>query len=172
MRFIPKSKIGKIAVWLVIGSMALAFCLLNYRERNSYYCQTCWSRKDVYQWRVGLWMEGSIPLTPSWERSTQTQIQMDFFPSNHIHHWEFAQGSPYYFFGTTWSGCAIGAGRHVNQLGAIYNSRADFRQFVKNQIRSGTLTSSNFIAMASLPDSSEITNGEGQRLLDAYFNQK
>src|SRR5260370_40322622 len=99
----------KIRALLLIaagGVVGIAVLFLHYKQRDSYYCQACWSRKDVFQWKLGSWMGTSVPLTPSWERLNETRFLKDFLPTNHVHDWMFAQGSPYRFFGTTWGGCA------------------------------------------------------------------
>src|SRR5438552_1432313 len=96
------AKIGK-RLLVVIGAVgAVAALLLHYKQRDSYRCQACLAKKDVFQWRLGSWAGVSVPLTPSWERATETHFLHDFLPSDHVHEWMFAQGSPYHFFGTTW----------------------------------------------------------------------
>src|SRR6266851_2325523 len=98
--------------FLVVVAVAagVTILLLHYKERDSYRCQVCSSTKDVVQWRLGAWTGGSVPLSPKWERVAATQFLHDFLPTNHTHDWKFAQGSPYYFFGTRWGGCALGGG--------------------------------------------------------------
>src|ERR1700733_9489331 len=100
--------------WWVVGGvvLALSFLLLNYKESDSYRCQICFASQSVSQWRLGGWGVASLPLTPSWVRISETRFEHDFFATNHVHQWALAQGSPYYFFGTTWGGCAIGGGRY------------------------------------------------------------
>src|SRR5260221_139192 len=103
-----------------VALTALALLLLHFRQRNSYRCQVCFSKRDVTQWRVGFWMGTSVPLTPSWQRVTDTHFLQDHLSTNHLHVWKFAQGSPYYFFGTTWGGCAIGGGRYISDFCWMY----------------------------------------------------
>ena len=118
--------------WSVaLGSVAaIAALLFHFKQRDSYGCQGCLARKDVFQWRLGAWMDFSIPLTPSWERITESRFLRAFLPPGHTHVWKFAQGSPYHFFGTTWGGCALGEGRRVSKLCEMYESNRQFRRFL------------------------------------------
>jgi len=136
---------------LLFAIGAIAVLLLNFKQRDSYRCQVCFSTKDVFQWRLGSWAGASVPLTPQWERVTSTRFFKDFLSLHHTHVWKFAQGSPYYFFGTTWGGCAIGGGRHVNPLCSMYDSSPDFRLFTQAKLNDGSLTKSNVIALMSSP---------------------
>jgi len=136
--------------FLAIGGVAVVGVLaLHYKDRDSYRCQSCWAEKDVFQWRLGSWSAFSIPITPSWERTSETRFQRDFFAEDHVHNWMFAQGSPYYFFGAAWGGCAIGGGRHVTELCQMYESDPEFRDFLGRKLRDGSLSRSNFVAMTS-----------------------
>src|SRR6516162_3208654 len=138
---------------ICFGGIVLVFLSLffHYKERDSYLCQSCFSGRNVFQWRLGSWGEAlsSIPLTPKWEFVEESQFRRDFFPTSHVHDWRFAQGSPYYFFGTKWGGCAIGAGRYTSSLYETYESDPEFRTFVHAKLRDGSLTKSNVIAMMS-----------------------
>jgi hypothetical protein len=127
----------------------------------------------VFQWRLGSWGGFSVPLTPSWERITETRFAHDFLSSGHIHAWKFAQGSPYHFFGTTWGGCAIGGGRHVSELCQMYEYSPEFRAFISRGLGNGTLTRSNITAMMSGPRLSEpsATQKEAGALLETFFAQ-
>jgi hypothetical protein len=159
---------------VVVGAAAvIAFLLFNYKQRDSYYCQMCFSKKDVFQWRLGSWVGMSIPLTPSWERITETRLLHDFLPHDHVHDWMFAQGSPYHFFGTTWRGCAIGSGRHVNELCQMYDSSSEFRTFIKAKVRDGSLAKSNVIALMSRPRSGEDSalKEQSDALLESFFGK-
>jgi len=158
---------------LTIGGSVLivVVLLLNYKQRNSYYCQDCWSRKDVYQWRLGLWMDTSIPLTPTWERVTETRFHQDFLSTEHVHNWIFAQGSPYYFFGTTWGECAIGAGRHSSEVCEMYDSDPEFRAFIQTKLHDGSLTKSNLVALVSSSASQNAFQKEEQTLLDSFYRK-
>jgi hypothetical protein len=157
---------------MVAGTvLALAALVLHYKQRDSYRCQICFAKKDVFQWRLGSWAGASIPLTPRWERSTDTQFQRDFLPADHVHDWMFAQGSPYHFFGTTWGGCAIGGGRHVSELCETYESSEEFRSFIAQKLRDGSLSKSNVIALMSAPHTSEPSplKKDADALLDKFF---
>jgi hypothetical protein len=61
----------------------------------------------------------------------------------------FAQGSPYYFFGTSWGGCALGRGRHTSEVCDMYDSIPEFREFIERKFVDGSLSRSNFITLVS-----------------------
>jgi hypothetical protein len=157
---------------VVIGGVAASAVLLfHYKERNSYRCQTCFSEKDVFQWRLGSWGGVSVPLTPNWEQVTETWFHRDFFSPDHVHNWMFAQGSPYHFFGTTWGGCAIGPGRHVNDLCELYDYSSEFRTFIERKLRDGSLAKSNVIALMSRPRTKGASQlqRDSDALLETFF---
>jgi len=161
-------------VLLVIGTIAaVAVLLLHYKERDSYRCQVCSATKDVFQWRLGLWMGASVPLSPTWERVTETHFRQDFLPADHIHDWKYAQGSPYYFFGTTWGGCAIGSGRQMNEVCQIYESSPEFRTFLQTKMRDGSLSKKNVVALMSSPRTGEASpqQKDADGLLDTFFGR-
>jgi hypothetical protein len=153
------------------GVLVVLILLFIYKQRDSYYCQECWSKKDIYQWRLGLWMGASVPLTPSWIRITETHFQQDFLPTAHVHNWAFAQGSPYYLLGTTWAGCAIGAGRHVSEVCEMYNTSSEFRVFVQAKLKDGSLTKSNVLALVSNSANRDASQKDEQTLLDSFFGK-
>ena len=156
---------------MIIGGVAgVAVLLLHYKERDSYRCQICSSTRVVFQWRLGSWMGASIPLTPSWERVTETRFLHDLLPPDHVQNWRFAQGSPYHFFGTTWGGCAIGGGRHVNELCQKYETSSEFRSFVGTKLNDGSVAKSNLVALMSSPRTGEASplQKESDALLQAF----
>jgi hypothetical protein len=162
----------RILSWTVAvvgGIAAVTLLLFHYKQHDSYYCQVCWSKKDVVQWWVGSWMGATVPLTPKCERVAETRFLQDFFPTNHVHQWMFAQGSPYYFFGATSGGCAVGGGRHVSEVCQIYESSTDFRAFIKRKLHDGSLTRSNLIALVSRPVDAEASQDEAQALLSSFL---
>jgi hypothetical protein len=121
---------------------------------------------------MAAWLMGGSfrPIDPPWERVTATRLLHDFFPVNHTHVWRFAQGSPYYFFGTTWGGCAIGAGRYENPLCSMYESNPEFRAFLKSKLKDGSLNKSNLIALVSSPRTEAISPEQKQanELMDKF----
>jgi hypothetical protein len=163
----------KLFLWVGIGVVGAAGLLLHFKQRNSYRCQTCFSTQDVFQWRMGFWMDASVPLSPQWTRVSETRLQRDFFTNNHSHNWKFAQGSPYQLFGTTWGGCAIGSGRQVSDLCYLYERKNKFRDFIGRKFADGLLTQSNFLALVSNTDRS--TNSPihlaAEKLMDTYFEK-
>jgi hypothetical protein len=127
--------------------VAVMVLFAHYKERDSYYCQACWSKKDVFEWRLGSWMGRSFPVTPRWERITETRFLHDFLPAKHLHDWMFAQGSPYLFFGATSGGCVIGPGRHVSQICELYDLSPEFRAFLQAKLQDGSLVKSNLTTL-------------------------
>jgi hypothetical protein len=159
---------------MVLGGVAVVAALLfHYKQRDSYRCQICFANKDVFQWRLGSWPGLSIPLTPSWERIAETRFLHDFLPPDHIHDWMFAQGSPYYFFGTTWGGCALGGGRHVSELCQMYESSPEFRTFIAQRLSDGLLGRSNIIVLMSSPRTGEPSplQKDADALLETFFGR-
>ena len=167
------SKAKKLLIWLSGGIAGTAVLLLHFKQRDSYRCQTCFAKQDVFQWRLGFWTGASVPLSPQWTRVVETRLHQDFFALNHSHNWKFAQGSPYHFFGTTWGGCALGSGRHISDVCYLYERNDKFRDFVRGKIVDGSLAQSNFLALASNADRS--TNSPihlaAEELMDAYFER-
>lgn len=163
----------KLLLWLGFGIVSVAVLLLHFKQRDSYRCQTCFAKKDVFQWRVGFWMGASAPLSPQTIHVSETRLQQDFFGVNHSHDWKFAQGSPYRFFGTTWSGCALGSGRRGSDLCYLYERNDRFRDFIGRKFADGSLTQSNFLALAFNTDRS--TNSPirlaAEELMNAYFER-
>jgi len=171
MRLVTRKRL-----FIVIVGIASLFALsFHYKERYSYQCQLCFSRKDVFQWRLGSWggAGSSVPLSPNWERLEESEFRHDFFGADHVHDWNFIQGSPYYFFGTKWGGCALGAGRDTGALYQTYESAPDFRAFVQAKLHDGSLTKSNVIAMMSEPPSHEDTplQKDSDALLHAFYSR-
>jgi hypothetical protein len=115
----------------------------------------------------------SVPLTATWEHITETRFRHDFLPGDHIHNWKYAQGSPYYFFGTMSGGCGIGDGRHVNKLCEMYESVPEFRTFIQTKLRDGSLAKTNIVALMSSPwtGGASPQEHEADALLDTFFGQ-
>jgi len=170
---IGTAKTRKRLLFVIGGIAVVAFLVLHYEERDHYGCQICFSRKSVIQWRLVAWADASIPLTPSWEAVTGTRFLHDFFPTNHVHDWQFAQGSPYHLFGTTWAGCAIGGGRHISPLCELYESSLDFRTFIQTKINDSSLAKSNVIALMSIPssDKSSTLRAQANALLEGFLRR-
>jgi hypothetical protein len=136
---------------IVAGTILL---LGNTMERDFYTCSSCYSKKSIRQWGVVM-----VPLTPELSRVDESRFYHDFFPSDHVHSWRLAQGSPYLFFGTLQFGCAIGPGRQVNRLAWMYGSNPNFQAFIQVKLKDGSLTKSNLIALASVP----VSGGDAQQ---------
>ena len=162
-----------ITTLIVLATISVA--LLNYKERDSYRCRTCRSSKHVFQWRLGSWGGASIPITPKWQRIEESNLYRDFFPADHVHDWQYAQGSPYYLFGTSWGGCAIGGGRHTSELFQLYESSAAFRTLLQTRLREGALSRTAAVELLSMPSSPESADAPlhaiYQSLLDDYLKK-
>ena len=109
--------------FLIVGSYT-------FKEKRNYKCKFCHSKKHEYQWFFGSWATGSIPLTSSRDEIDLSNIYNCFFKDEHQHEWIFSQGSPYYFFGTKWGGCALGSNRHMNEFAMELEFYEDFRKYV------------------------------------------
>jgi hypothetical protein len=118
-------------------------------------------------------MGASVPLTPTWERVKETRFRHDFLPADHIHDWKYAQGSPYYFFGTTSGGCAIGSGRYANEICQMYESIPEFRIFIQTNLHDGSFVKTNIVAMMSRlwTDRASPQQKEADALLNTFFGR-
>lgn len=168
-----KASRRRLVFWLGVAAIAAALVLLHFQQFDNYRCQLCQSRRQVRQWRVGFWMGPSLPLSPRREIVEDSHFYRDFFGSTHVHNWKFAQGSPYYFLGTTWGGCAIGGGRYTSQLFQLYERDAGFRNFVQTGLTNGALSYSNVLSL--IADASPVQTGAvhdaSQQLMDSYFHE-
>jgi hypothetical protein len=157
---------------VVAGAVIVVVCLLNYRERRSYVCQVCFSGRDDYQWRVGDWGTLSLPITPTSSQFRFSGFAKDFALTNHQHQWKFAQGSPYFFFGTRWGGCALGGGRHTSDLFRIYETDDEFRKYVRDRIANGSISTAKFIELAGCMDREEtIGKKQAEEFVEGYFEK-
>ena len=165
----------------LIGTIVLGALLwLHYKERNNYECTACHSRKHLFQWRVGFWAGISFPLSSQWEQINESALCQDFFANRHVHDWVFAQGSPYYFFGTSWGGCAIGRGGDRNEFVQWYEIDSEFQQFIAVKVAQGKLPRDIVVQFASLPswyDEVALNDAEknklrllSETLVDEYLN--
>ena len=155
-------------------SACAALLLFHYKERHTYICQICQSSKHVFQWKLGFWPDESVPLSPKWQHVDETKFYHDFFIGGHIHIWKFAQGSPYYFFGTTWGGCALGSGCKENGPLHIYESDSEFRAFVQGKLQNGTLDRLAVISHLPAPSQTldaKITQNDIEAVLEEYWKQ-
>ncbi len=131
---------------LIVLLVAVFF---HYRERETYRCMICHSEKDVFQWHLGRW-PGGIPISPENHRLRKSHIERDFYSKNHQHSWTFRQGSPYYLFGMSHGGCAVGSA-NANELASSYNFLPDFRQFLKEELRTNTLSREEIRTLFTFP---------------------
>lgn len=173
----------KVAIGFAVGFVLLAANFPPWglhRERESFTCATCFSRKSVFQWKIGPWGTGSLPVSPQSIIIKESNTLRTFAPQPHIHQWQFSQGSPYYMFGTMRGGCALGGGgRNVNDLAGIGEySWPEFSAFLENKLKSGKLTTNQIYEALISPRiqaSSTIppTSGQAmaQLLADEFFDQ-
>lgn len=131
--------VGLGVCFLLVTIVASPFGL--YRQRDTYQCSTCLSKRDDFQWRIGSWGGYSLPLSRLREQPVESTTFKQFTPRPHVHDWRFAQGSPYYWFGTQWRGCAIGSGRHRNDLGDMMEmSLQGFDEYISRTLATGATT--------------------------------
>lgn len=128
----------------------LAASMLVFRQRDTYRCTQCHSMKDVNQWRLGDWQDGSVPMSSSSAVVRSSQIARNFFRPGHRHTWAYFQGSPYIFFGTKWRGCALGSSR-PNMFCEWYEADEHFRRVVASKVQEGLLTEEQVRELCSLP---------------------
>ncbi|HXT40766.1 MAG TPA: hypothetical protein VN887_12205 [Candidatus Angelobacter sp.] len=137
----------------IVAGLATSLLLspfLIYKERKSYQCSDCLSKKHVYQWYAGVWPEFAIPVSFQRTIEEKSRTLRDFAPVNHTHDWIFAQGSPYIWFGTSWAGCAIGRRGSMNDFAQRYEGSDNFREFIRRKQREG-LDSKTVYQMLILP---------------------
>ena len=142
-------------LWRRVGiGIAVSFLLLAAnlppwglrRDRDSFQCMTCLSRRDLFQWKIGPWSSQALPVSSQRSIITESKTLRFFAPQPHIHQWQFAQGSPYYWFGKAWCGCALGEGRYRNDLAMMVEGSwagtgwlgAD--RFLEDKLNSGDLS--------------------------------
>ena len=150
-----------------------------YRERVTYQCPTCLSKREVFQWRIGDWGGFSIPLSTHREHFLDSSTLKRFTPRPHVHDWQFAQGSPYYWFGTQWGGCAIGAGRHRNDLGELMErSLKGFDDYVSRKLTTGIVTTNQLYEALISPrrwredtNTPTVAQARAQELMDEFFKE-
>jgi len=127
----------------------LAGCLV-YEQRNRFLCTECGSRKEACQWRVGAWPSGSVALSSEGVNVKPSRAYQDLFGTDHTHQWKFSQGSPYYWFGTSWGGCAVGGGR-VNRFLDIYEQSPEFWELISTKRKMGKISDEDLRKIAGLP---------------------
>ncbi|OHB73217.1 MAG: hypothetical protein A2W17_06180 [Planctomycetes bacterium RBG_16_41_13] len=140
-------------IFLVIGVIVVLLLVsyLTFKERNTYSCDECFSKRSVCEWKFGMWMASSIPLSPAWEEVMESHVYNSFFSKDHKHQWTFMQGSPYNFFGTTWGGCALGSGGQWNELVYYYEQDPRFREFITKKVNTKELERSQLLKLITIP---------------------
>ena len=129
-----------LGAFVVLAAIAPPYGLR--RDRDSYQCQTCFSKRHEFQWKVGDWSGLSLPVSNKRLVVEESRILRNFTPMPHEHEWVYAQGSPYYWFGSSWGGCALGGGRARNDLVTMLEmSVGDCDQFIGDKLKSGELSS-------------------------------
>lgn len=178
----PRRRWLRLAVKIAAGFAVLAVLSPPYglrRDRDSYQCQTCLSKRHEFQWRVGEWSSPSFPVSPKRTVIEGSRTFQRYTPQPHSHEWRYAQGSPYYWFGTTWGGCALGAGRHKNDLANLTEKPfEEFDEFLAKKLSSGQLTTNQLYAALVSPNVwTRTTNAPSasqklaQSLCDEFFAQ-
>ncbi|MCF6311276.1 MAG: hypothetical protein L3J39_02390 [Verrucomicrobiales bacterium] len=171
----------KIQFW----AMGLLFLWLAatfiYNQRDSFQCSFCFSRKAEFTWMLGRWAGESISLSSKTERIRESLIYRDYFNNSHRHHWKFRQGSPYYFFGLAWGGCALGSAGEGNDFTNLYKQLSGYRSFIAAKIERGELLQENVLRLIELPSDLEWEQADLEdrkwlelieSLLDEYIEQR
>lgn len=143
-----RRKILRVCVGLAVVLILLEF---HYKQRDTYKCETCHSKQHFYQWRFGSWTNGSFPVSRKSQTIDETQLRQQLFASDHEHEWVYFQGSPYKYFGTTWSGCGLGGAKHMNEFAQWYELNSDFRTFIQTKIDSAGLCKESLREIAGIP---------------------
>jgi hypothetical protein len=157
-----------IACAFVLGS----FVFGPFRERRTYFCQTCFARKDVYQWNVGQWSKFSLPVSRHTYLITPSHFGGDFLAEHTQHNFVFAQGSPYYW-GRHWSGCALGAGRHLSEAFQTYEREPDFRSYIGQALKDGKMKTNDVVRL--MVEGAKLENPawrEANQLVSDYYDEK
>lgn len=140
---------------IVVGFAVLAAIAPPYglrRDRNTYQCQTCYSKRHEFQWKVGAWTSRSLPVSPRRIVLEESRTFQRFVPPHHEHQWAFYQGSPYFWFGTSWGGCALGAKRHRNDLvDLLEGSVGNPIGFFSGKLSTGKLTTNELLTALAAP---------------------
>lgn len=161
MRLLNRSRIRHLCLFL--ASLGVAFFTV--LERSHFRCSQCGSRLDESQWYVGIpWFP--VPVAGKIQKVSVTQFSQTFLPSHIQHDWRLAQSSPYYLVGTVWGGCCLGR-RYVPPALSCYESSAEFRKFVHDEIRSGKITKEEFVRLATALPNDQEANAKTELLLIA-----
>ena len=161
----------RVISFLAISAIAVA-ALLNYRMRNTYRCQICHAKRDVFQWHAGIWGSFSIPIWRPMETISETWFAEDFLPDHKKHAWVFAQGSPYYW-GSHSGGCALGRGRHISTLFEMSADDPEFQAFIRKRIQAGTLNRDTIILlMSERAQKDDALRKQSDQLLEDYSNSR
>ena len=148
----------------LLSTGALILLIFHFQERDRYQCKDCLALREVKQWRIGLWPL-SLPLAPKQTTISSEQLGRDMLGAGHSHTWEFAQGSPYAWFGTKWFGCSLGRYREDHWV-RIYAESPDFRLFIKKAIQSGQITEPQIIE--AMKGRSQNQQESGQLMSDLF----
>ena len=173
----------RLAIGFAIGFGALVALAPPYglrRDRDTFQCSACLSKRHVFQWKVGEWTSPSLPLSPKTSVVEESRTYRCFTAQPHVHEWHYFQGSPYYWFGTSSGGCALGANRHRNDLAeAMEHPWPDFVEFVDSQLKSGVLTTNQIYEALVSPRTwtgatNQPTAGQllARKLVDDFFDQE
>lgn len=162
----------RAVVGVIIAMIAIAalFPVGPYRERNTYRCDVCFAKRDVFRWWFGSWGTFAFPISGRSEVISETKFGERFLPDHKKHLWSFAQGSPYYW-GARWGGCALGSGRHLGQAFPMYEDSEEFRTFIENKITAGKLTPAKVVSILSDRSRGKgAENSEDLALVNEFFD--
>ena len=155
MKRLLKSWVFWAFVALPLGATGAYF---TFQKRDRYECGGCASERMDARWYFGLWATASVPLSPVSERTRASRFSQDFPDPAHAHKWTFRQGSPYYFFGTSWGGCGIGGRAVRNELLSSYEGVPAFADFLQARIRRGELSRTEVLSALRAPETTASGN--------------
>jgi hypothetical protein len=164
---------GRRRIFFPVAFIALLLGVLIfppvYRLRTRERCEVCFASRETSQWRVGRWSLWSMPASTTTETIAEVRFAGDYLAKHEIHSWKFAQESPYYW-GGQWGGCALGPGRGVSRTFESYEMFPEFRAFVQNEITTGALAATQFVAIVSDRSlQSTALRKQGDDLLEAFW---
>lgn len=123
-----------------------------FMQRNSYRCPACLSKKDCYQYLMEIGNRGpKIALDNPHDKIFESETCRLFLKKQHVHQWNFMQGSPYLLPYLTWSGCAIGGNRRASEFGEAFEQCLDFRMLILKKIEKKELNEQEVLIFLLMP---------------------
>lgn len=119
----------------VAPPLGLACALFFGSLRRLEVCPDCASERVVRFWYAG--MAGRrVRISPERVELTESHVLRDFLAADHAHRWAVRQTSAGSWLIST---CGVGAASSVNGWRQSYEYSAEFREFVRSKLASGTV---------------------------------